>query len=465
MKSPSLSPGVDLPLTGREVLEKAPDWIGLWEILAGQGPAVFLESGGPAGEASQWHLLAGGLEMEFSGSGGQGRLNRGPGLEPESLAFPEFIDGIGRPETTFAPLPFCLSQAWFGLLSYEFGRPPAAGPRGDAAQEGESPSRPPTPEFYFFKPRFAMALHRQSKECFWFGEAPAGLLRPGETRGKHFRVGEVRPGSSREHYETMVRKAKDYISRGDIYQANLAQSFHASWKGNPADLYRVLREVNPGPFMGIFRGRGFTVVSSSPERLAAGSGDWLETRPIAGTRPRSRDEREDLQLQWELKSSPKEQAEHLMLVDLARNDLGRVSRYGTVEVRRYAEVESYARVHHLVSRIEGVRKPAAGFSQILESVFPGGTITGCPKVRCMQVIGELEQKPRGFYTGSMGYVAPGPKFDLNILIRSFTLLDGGPLEFYAGAGIVADSNPAGEYMETLYKVEALAQALGTTLLK
>lgn len=466
MKSPSLSPGLDLSLTGREVLEKTPDWIGLWETLAGQGPAVFLESGGPAGEASQWHLLAGGLEMEFSGTGSQGRLNRGSGSKPASLAFPEFIDGIGRPETTFAPLPFCLSKAWFGLLGYEFGRPPAGSRRGDGGEPGGGPSsRPQPPDFYFFKPRFVMAFHRQSKECFRFGEAPDGLLRPRGGRERRFHVGEVRPGSSREHYESMVRKAKDYISRGDIYQANLAQSFHAPWKGNPADLYGVLREVNPGPFMGIFQGKGFTVVSSSPERLAAGSGDWLETRPIAGTRPRSRDEREDLQLQWELKASPKEQAEHLMLVDLARNDLGRVSRYGTVEVRRYAEVESYAKVHHLVSRIEGVRKPAAGFSEILKSVFPGGTITGCPKVRCMQIIKELEQKPRGFYTGSMGYVAPGPKFDLNILIRSFTLFAGGWLEFYAGAGIVADSDPAGEYMETLYKVEALAQALGTTLLK
>jgi anthranilate/para-aminobenzoate synthase component I len=262
----------------------------------------------------------------------------------------------------------------------------------------------------------------------------------------------------------MVRKAKSYISAGDIYQANIAQSFQAEWKGSPASLYRILRELNPGPFMGIFKGRDFTVVSSSPERLVTGLGDWLETRPIAGTRPRGKDEIQDLQLQWELKTNHKEQAEHLMLVDLARNDMGRVSRFGTVEMKNFAEVESYAKVHHLVSTIEGRRRVAATVSEILRSFFPGGTITGCPKIRCAEIIEELEKKPRGYYTGSMGFVAPGPCFDFNILIRTFTLFENGKMEFCAGAGIVADSDPQKEYMETLYKVEALAQALGTSLL-
>jgi anthranilate synthase component 1 len=153
-----------------------------------------------------------------------------------------------------------------------------------------------------------------------------------------------------------------------------------------------------------------------------------------------------------------------MLVDLARNDLGRVSRYGTVEVKRFAEVEKYAKVQHLVSTVQSQRKGTATLSAILRSLFPGGTITGCPKIRCMEIIRELENRPRGFYTGSMGYLAPGPCFDLNILIRSFTLFRDGWLDFYAGAGIVADSDPQKEYRETLYKVEALAQALGTTLI-
>lgn len=262
----------------------------------------------------------------------------------------------------------------------------------------------------------------------------------------------------------MVKAAQAYIARGDIYQANLSHGFRARWTGDVTGLYRHLRDSNPSPFMGLFRGRGFTLASSSPERLIQGQGETLEMRPIAGTRPRGKDEVEDLQLQWQLRTDGKEQAEHLMLVDLARNDLGRVSRYGTVKVVRYAEVETYAKVHHLVSTVQGRRVREAGLSDILKSVFPGGTITGCPKIRCMQVIRELEGGPRGFYTGSMGYAAPGGCFDLNILIRSFTLLDGGELDFRAGAGIVADSDPRKEYMETLYKAEALAQALGASLL-
>ncbi|HJT23142.1 MAG TPA: anthranilate synthase component I family protein, partial [bacterium] len=280
-----------------------------------------------------------------------------------------------------------------------------------------------------------------------------------------FGIHGLRALSSMTQYETRVKRVQEYISQGDVYQANIAQAFQARWEGSAGTLYRILREMNPGPFMGSFQGNGFTVVSSSPERLAAGQGDWLETRPIAGTRPRGKDDPEDLRLRQELKTNAKEQAEHLMLVDLARNDLGRVSRYGTVEVERYAEIESYARVHHLVSTVRSQRRPDALLSEILKSLFPGGTITGCPKIRCMEIIDEVEQRPRGFYTGSMGYLAPGPCFDFNILIRSFTLFSNGLMEFQAGAGIVADSDPRREYLETLYKVEALAQALGTTLLK
>ncbi len=309
-----------------------------------------------------------------------------------------------------------------------------------------------------------MAVNRRSKEYFLFGREAFEPFKEAPRPRTPFKVWSLQAQWGLADYQTGVQKAQAYIRAGDVYQANLAQSFQARWQGNPGSLYRALREINPGPFMGIFQGRGFTVVSSSPERLGSGRGDHLETRPIAGTRPRGKDETQDLQLKAELKTNPKEQAEHLMLVDLARNDLGRVSRYGTIEVKRYADVESYARVHHLVSTVQARRRDSATLSDILKSLFPGGTITGCPKIRCMEIIHELEGGPRGFYTGSMGYLAPGPCFDLNILIRSFTLLPNGLLEFHAGAGIVADSDSRKEYMETLYKVEALAQALGTSLI-
>ena len=471
-----------LPLRKREPLEKPRDWVYLWEALATQGAAVLLESAGPVNDASRWVILAGNPEIEFFEDNGTALLQERAQTSAAPFTVSEFLDRIGNnkeegaiqnpaspgipadlggfPAPHFSPLPFCLSRAWFGVLSYEFGCPPDS--RGVKAPRKKNKS---TPDYYFFKPKSILAYDRVDKEIFYFGEAlPETANESGLVRGA-FNVDSLKALSSLESYKLMAQKVKDYIAAGDIYQANIAQVFQARWKGNAGSLYGLLREMNPGPFMGLFQGRGFTVVSSSPERLAAGQGDWLETRPIAGTRPRGKDEVQDLQLQWELKTNPKEQAEHLMLVDLARNDLGKVSDFGTVAVTRFAEVESYAKVHHLVSVVQARRRSQAKISEIVRSLFPGGTITGCPKVRCMEIIEETETRTRGFYTGSMGYVAAGPSFDLNILIRSFTLFSDGTLEFCAGAGIVADSDPEKEYMETLYKVEALAQALGSSFFK
>ena len=448
-----------LPLQGEGRLEKSLDWVSLWESWAAVGPAVFLESAGILGEASEWMILAGIPEKEYFESREGFWLADGSGLHPAQFNFWDFADSIGNNLSGFLPPPLSLSPSWFGVLSYEFGFRTQLGAKKTSGNRSN-----PVPDFYFFKPSRLMALNRRSKEYFLFGREVFDPFKEVLRRGNPFNFQSLQARWSLEDYRLKVQGAQAYIQAGDIYQANLAQSFQARWKGNAGSLYRFLREMNPGPFMGIFKGRNFTVVSSSPERLVSGAGSRLETRPIAGTRPRGKDETRDLQLQVELKTNPKEQAEHLMLVDLARNDLGRVACYGTVEVKRYAEVESYARVHHLVSTVQARRRESATLSDILKSLFPGGTITGCPKIRCMEIIHELEGRPRGFYTGSMGYVAPGPCFDLNILIRSFTLFPNGLLEFHAGAGIVADSDPQKEYMETLYKVEALAQALGASLM-
>ena len=430
--------------------EKAPDWFQLWKDMAVQGPAVFLESAGPLDEASRWSILAGCPRAEV---GGRGRKieNATPGLFPDG--FPDvfdFINGIVPAGPVFKPLPFCLPEAWFGAFSYEFGQ-------GSAASS-------PRPDFYFFKPGSIWALDRLNREWFHWSDREGNSGNGLDKASEPFRIDKIRARMTREQYLTLVQKAKSYIAQGDIYQANLAQPFEANWNGDPANLYRLLREMNPGPFMGLFQAPGFTLVSSSPERLVSGRGDQLEARPIAGTRPRAPRPEDDLRLKSELRTHPKEQAEHLMLVDLMRNDLGRVARYGTVEVTDYARVESYAKVHHLVSTVRARTRRKTAFSDIFKSLFPGGTITGCPKIRCMQIIQELEGCPRNFYTGSMGYLAPGPVFDLNILIRTFTLWPEGRLEFFAGAGIVADSDPEREYLETLHKVEALAQALGASLL-
>ncbi len=453
-KIPNLVTPSFLELRERKSLEHSPDWLGIVRSWSKEGPVAFLESAGPVNESSRWIILAGEAQSEYYERSGKTWVDG----QESVFGLSRFLQEIGKPETPFLPPPFCFAGVWFGVLGYEAGSKPKLSQKNGMAEE----NRTSLPAFYFFKPKRLLAFDRMTKDLFTFGERV-----PEKVAGqpiKNFQVGPLEPQISPAVYQDMVMKAKEYISSGDIYQANLAQSFKSSWEGDPVGLYGALREINPGPFMGYFRGRGFTVVSSSPERLVSGQGDRLETKPIAGTRKRGSDETQDLQMIWELKTNPKEQAEHLMLVDLARNDLGRVARFGTVEVKGFTEVESYAKVHHLVSTVRAYRREGMTAAEVIEALFPGGTITGCPKIRCMEIIRELEGKPRGYYTGSMGYVGPGPCFDLNILIRTFTLSDEGWLEFFAGAGIVADSDPQREYLETLYKVEALAQALGTSLL-
>lgn len=259
-------------------------------------------------------------------------------------------------------------------------------------------------------------------------------------------------------YTERVERAKCYIREGDIYQANLAQKFETCFKGNPFKLYEKLRKVNPSPFSGYLNFQSFSIVSSSPERLVKIHENRVETRPIAGTRPRGQEDEEDQALSQELLLNPKERAEHLMLVDLERNDLGRICQEGSVCVTDFMFLEKYSHVSHIVSNIAGDLKPGIKIYDILKSVFPGGTITGCPKIRCMEIISELEPVARGPYSGSFGYIGFGPYMDLNIIIRSIVVYDEKAC-FHVGAGIVADSNPQKEYQETLDKAAAMIQAL------
>ena len=263
---------------------------------------------------------------------------------------------------------------------------------------------------------------------------------------------------SESQYIQMVERAKIYIEEGDIYQANLAQRFESTFKGNPFDLYEHLRRINPSPFSGYMKLGDLTLVSSSPERLVKVDQGVLETRPIAGTRPRGRDSIEDDLLTHELLLNEKEKAEHLMLVDLERNDLGRICEYGSVRVTDQMFVEQYSHVSHIVSNIQGVLKPDTTLKDILKAVFPGGTITGCPKIRCMEIIDELEPVTRGPYSGSFGYIGFADTLDLNIIIRTI-LIKEDKAYFHVGAGIVADSDPAREYQETLDKAAAMINVL------
>jgi anthranilate synthase component I len=262
-----------------------------------------------------------------------------------------------------------------------------------------------------------------------------------------------------EAYLERVRRGKEYVAAGDIYQTNLSRPWHVELDRDPdvAALYNRLCTTNPAPFAALAQWRGATIISSSPERLVRVEGRRVDTRPIAGTRPRSRRPGDDVAEMAALVEHPKERAEHIMLIDLERNDLGRVCEAGTVRVDELMTIESYAHVHHIVSNVSGILRPDVTPIAALRAVFPGGTITGVPKFRCMQIIAELEGVGRGAYTGSLGYLDRNGTMDLNILIRTMTLM-GRQIEFRAGAGIVADSEPRRELGETRAKARGLLAA-------
>jgi anthranilate synthase component I len=263
---------------------------------------------------------------------------------------------------------------------------------------------------------------------------------------------------TREVFEQNVRTAKEHIAAGDIYQVVLSQRFETDVAADPFTVYRALRHVNPSPYMYFLRVGGRSIVGSSPEMLVRVEGTRVETHPIAGTRPRGRTEEEDVRLGEELKRNEKERAEHVMLVDLGRNDVGRVARYGSVKVATYMAIERYSHVMHLVSKVEGKLDDKYDRLDALVACFPAGTVSGAPKVRAMEIIAALENRRRGVYAGAVGYLDFAGNLDFCITIRT-VLIENGRAFVQAGAGIVADSNPTAEYEETRDKARAVIRAL------
>jgi anthranilate synthase component 1 len=263
---------------------------------------------------------------------------------------------------------------------------------------------------------------------------------------------------TREAFEQMVRTAKEHIAAGDIYQVVLSQRFETGVDADPFTVYRALRHVNPSPYMYFLKVAGRSIVGSSPEMLVRVEGTRIETHPIAGTRPRGRTEEEDIRLGEELKRSEKERAEHVMLVDLGRNDVGRVAQYGSVRVTTYMAIERYSHVMHLVSKVEGRLNDSSDRLDALVACFPAGTVSGAPKVRAMEIIASLENTRRGTYAGAVGYLDFAGNLDFCITIRT-VVIENGRAFVQAGAGIVADSNPTAEYEETRDKARAVMRAL------
>jgi para-aminobenzoate synthetase component 1 len=268
----------------------------------------------------------------------------------------------------------------------------------------------------------------------------------------------LRSNFTHEGYLEAVQKARDYIIAGDIFQVNLSQRFETDMPLPPYELYQRLRKINPAPFASYLNFDGVAVISASPERFLLLRGDHVETRPIKGTRPRGKDPAKDEALARELVNSFKDRAEHVMIVDLERNDIGRVCRFGTVRVSELMALEKYATVFHLTSTVEGKLHPGKNAIDLLKATLPGGSISGAPKVRAIEIIDELEPTRRSVYTGSIGYLSFDGDLDLNIVIRTI-LVKNGKAYFQVGGAVVYDSDPEAEYVETLDKARALIQAL------
>lgn len=358
-------------------------------------------------------------------------------------------------------LPFV--GGWFVFLGYEAAR--LVEPRL------ELPAAAGLPDALALRCTGVIVRQRASGRCRIVAESAAGAARiaadlhalAADADGAPVACGAVNEDDP-EAFLSGVSRVLDYLHAGDVYQVNLSRRWWAALPaaGDYVQLYRQLRAHNPAPFAGLARLGEVAVLSSSPERLLQVVDRRVTTQPIAGTRPRDADAARDASLRDGLRVDLKERAEHLMLIDLERNDLGRVCRAGSVEVSELMAVHSHAHVHHIVSTVAGQLRPGLGAVDALRAVFPGGTITGCPKLRSMQIIAQLERVGRGAYTGSMGYLSRCGRLDMNILIR--TLVCGnGHVSFRAGAGIVADSSPEHELAETRAKARGLLLAIGAVV--
>ena len=358
-------------------------------------------------------------------------------------------------------LPFC--GGWFLLLGYE-----AARGVETRLQLPDAPYR--LPDALAVRCTAAVIVDRESGRSLLLAESDPSQLQQLQADCEALPdspqppEGSLLSGISEDPEPQFLRGVEailEYLHAGDIFQVNLSRAWRARLLDGITylDVYSRLRQANPAPFAGLVRWRDSAVLSSSPERLVNIHDGVVQTRPIAGTHARLRDPHEDERQRASLLSSLKERAEHLMLIDLERNDLGRICVPGSVEVSELMCIESYAHVHHIVSNVRGRLRPEVGPGETLRAVFPGGTITGCPKVRAMEIIAELEGVGRGPYTGAMGYLSRCGRMDTNILIRSL-VCENGQVSLRAGAGIVADSKPWSELAETRIKARGLLLALG-----
>jgi anthranilate synthase component 1 len=442
----------------RAQLPAGPDLSVLHERYPQRYP-LLLESVAGHPQSGRWDILFADPGEVLSGRDGK---VSGAGVERETDNFFEVFDRwVARLPSIprIDDLPFC--GGWFFLLGYEAARwvepqlrlPPNPGRLPDALAVRSHAAilhDRSNGQLHLLSERSARILKQMSDDL----RDAAGVVAP--PLASALAVTE-QDGAA---FEQGVHRILEWLCAGDTFQINLSRRWDAELASEvtPAQLYRQLRLSNPAPFAGVLQWDGAAVISSSPERLLQLSDGWAQTRPIAGTRRRGTDTDEDIRLRKTLIENLKERAEHVMLIDLERNDLGQVCEPGSIEVSELMALESYTHVHHIVSNVRGRLRSSIGPAAALRAVFPGGTITGCPKVRAMQIIAELEGEGRGAYTGSMGYLSRDGQLDSNILIRSLSW-EPGRVSLRAGAGIVADSEAQAELEETRAKARGLLLAL------
>ena len=391
-----------------------------------------------------------------------GRVERSDGCPTPTeplAAFEQFVGDAPADDTAPA---FPLAGGVVGYLAYELGRFTEA-PRNLTARRPE-PDTPLAvlarydPILVYDRSRAHYALACGTPDA---ARAPwlERLAAPAPAWNGPLGRGPLTPRLPRERYLAAVRRILAYLAAGDVYQVNLTQPFAASLAAPAVALYTRLARCHPAPYGAYLDIGGVQLVANSPELFLRRRGQWIETRPIKGTRPRGSDPVDDAALAAELLRDPKERAEHVMIVDLERNDLGRVSCPGSVAVPAYARIESRLTVHHLVSAVVGRLRSEVGLADLLRATFPGGSVTGAPKVRAMEIIQELEPSPRGPYTGAFGLFHPRGDLELGLAIRTAVVRDG-VVRYGAGGGIVADSDPERELAEAWLKTAALRLALG-----
>ena len=442
----------------------------LAEVIGTWPEPALLESGPGFGAAGRWSILAAyprlvweATNSRWSSRAESGVIERGEGDILAVLAALLHRHGLAEPADDTDPLVPPFQGGMIGFFSYDLAtrieRLPRRLPRDsrlpdirlalyDTAVTIDMRTRLVELWAWDLTGEGRLAAERRCRA--WRRALDRAIRSPGSVYARPSALGPLRSSFDRETYLARVRRVLEYIAAGDVFQVNLSQRFVARGRPEPLDLYLRLKAASPAPFAAFLSWDDLAVLSASPEWFYQTRGRRLVTRPIKGTRPRAEEPAEDARLAAELRDSGKDRAELTMIVDLERNDLGRVCRYGSVVVRDPMTIESFAQVHHLVATVEGRLQHGKGPIDVIRAVFPGGSITGAPKIRAMQIIDELEPNRRSLYTGAIGYLSRGGASAFNIAIRTI-LIEGHRASFQVGGGIVADSDPEGEYEETLAK--------------